>query len=241
VPQAPIADYYPAVIDGAMFDRVQVLIKSRTSTVRSAHIASIVAGLARCPKCGATMTRVMKGSSSRAGIPKLVCAKAKAGAGCDYHGVRLPAVEKALLDAASTLGNPPAPDEDLTDSIKGVSGAISEVEATIEALADQIERKSSVTLSKRLAARESQVEKMRKDLQALEQRAADSSSAVVKHRAARLRDCLRRLKQRPGEIAAANSALRECVESVTVDYPTGQLILKWRHGVTSTLLYSWPE
>jgi chromosome segregation ATPase len=166
-----------------------------------------------------------------------VCTKAKAGAGCDYRSVKLAEVERALIGAAATLGDPPAPDEDLTDSIRGVSGAIAELEAYIEALADQIERKSSVTLSKRLAARESQIEKMRADLQALEQRAADSSSAVVKHRAARLRDYLRRLKQHPGEIAAANSALRECVESAIIDYPTGQLILKWRHGVTSTLVY----
>jgi|HubBroStandDraft_1064217.scaffolds.fasta_scaffold79565_1 DNA invertase Pin-like site-specific DNA recombinase len=240
-PQAPINEYYPRVIDDETFQRVQTLIKARTGTVRSAHAASIVAGLAKCPKCGATMTRVSKGSRKKAGPPKLVCAKAKAGAGCEYHGVRQAAVEKALLDAAATLGNPPAPDEDLTDSIKGVSGSIAELEAYIEALTDQIERKPSAALSKRLAAREAQIEKMRADLKALEQRAADSSSAVVMHRAARLRDCLRRLKQHPGEIAAANSALRECIESVTVSYPTGQLILKWRHGVTSTLMYSWPE
>lgn len=237
VPQSPIADYYPAVISAEVFERVQTLIKARTGTVRSAHAASIVAGLARCPKCGATMTRVSKGSGAKAGPPKLVCVRAKAGAGCDYHGVRLPAVEKVLLDAAATLGDPPAPDEDLTDSIKGVAGSIAELEAYIEALADQIERSPSAALSRRLAAREAQLEKTRADLKALEQRAADSASNVVKHRAARLRDCLLRLKRHPGEIAAANSALRECVEHVTVDYPTGQLILKWRHGVTSTLVY----
>lgn len=241
VPQAPIANYYPAVIDGITFERAQRLIKARTSTVRSSGVASIVAGIARCPKCGSTMTRVFKGSGPKGGLPKLICTRAKAGAGCEYHSVRLPAVEKALLDAAATLGNPPAPDEDLTDSIKGVSGSIAEMEGYIEALADQIERQPSAALSKRLAARESQVEKMRVDLKALEQRAVDTSSAVVKHRATRLRDCLRRLKAHPDEIAAANSALRECVEHVTVDYPTGQLILKWRHGVTSSILYTWPE
>jgi DNA invertase Pin-like site-specific DNA recombinase len=240
-PQTPIPDYYPRVIDDDTFERVQTLVAARKGTVRSAHAASIVAGLARCPKCGATMTRVSKGSQKKASKPKLVCVRAKAGAGCQYHGVPLSTVEKALLDAAATLGDPPAPDEDLTDSIRGVSGSIAELEAHIEALADLIEDKPSVTLTKRLAARESQVETMRADLKALEQRAADSSSAVVKHRAARLRDCLRRLKQHPDGVAAANSALRECVESVTVDYPAGQLILKWRHGVTSTILYAWPR
>ena len=241
VPQTPIANYYPSAISQEIFERVQTLITARAGAVRSTRAASIVAGLAKCSKCGSTMTRIFKGAGPKRGLPKLVCTKYKAGAGCDPHRVLLPAVEKALIDAAVTLGNPPAPDEDLTDSIKGVSGSIAELEGYIEALADQIERKPSVTLSKRLAARESEIEKMRADLKALEQRAADSSSNVVKHRAARLRDCLRRLKAHPDEIAAVNSALRECVESVTVNYPTGQLILKWRHGVTSTLLYSWPE
>jgi DNA invertase Pin-like site-specific DNA recombinase len=240
--QAPVEGYLPRVIDDETFERVQRLMKDRRGTVRRpAKVASILAGLARCPKCGSTMTRVMKGSDARAGVPKLVCAKAKAGAGCEYRSVKLPEVERALIDAAATLGNPPAPDEDLTDSIRGVSGAIAETEAYIETLADQIERKPSAALSKRLAAREGQLEKTRADLKALEQLAADSSSNVVRHRAARLRDCLRRLKARPDEIAAANSALRECVEHVIIDYPTGQLILKWRHGVTSTMLYSWPE
>lgn len=245
VPQAPITNYYPAAIDAAVFERVQTLLTARKSTVRRASISSLLAGLARCPKCGATMTRVTKGSSDRAGVPKLVCAKAKAGAGCDYYGVPQAVVEAALVGAASTLGDPPAPDEDLADSIRGVAGSIAETEAYIEALADQIERKPSAALAKRLGARESQIEKMRADLKALEQRAADSSSTVVKHRAARLRDCLRRLQKHPNEVAAANSALRECVESVTISYPTekipvGQLILRWRHGVTSSIIYTWP-
>jgi DNA invertase Pin-like site-specific DNA recombinase len=236
-PQTPIEDYYPRVIDDETFQRVQTLITARRSTVRSAAVASITAGLARCPKCGGSMTRVFKGPMPRAGMAKLVCAKAKAGAGCKYTLVRLPDIERALVNSAAQLGNPPAPDEDLTDSIRGVSGAIAEVEAYIESLADQIERKPSAALSKRLSAREAQLEKTRADLKALEQRAADSSSNVVRHRAARLASTLHRLKQHPGEIAVANSALRECVEHVTVDYPTGQLILKWRHGVTSTLVY----
>ena len=235
--QPAIEEYYPRVVDDETFQRVQTLIEARRSTVRSKSIASIVAGLAQCPKCGGTMTRVFKGSGPKAGIPKLVCAKAKAGAGCKYHLVKLPGIEQSLIDNAETLRDPPLGDEDLSDSIKGVSGFITELEAYIEALTDQIERKPSAALSKRLAAREAQLEKTRADLKALEQRAADSSSNVVKHRAARLRDCLRRLKQHPGEIAAANSALRECVEHVTVDYPNGQLILQWRHAVTSTLVY----
>ena len=99
-----------------------------------------------------------------------------------------------------------------------MSGSIAELEAYIEALADQIERKPSAALSKRLAARETQLEKTRADLKDWSSAPRTHRLNVVKHRAARLRDCLRRLKAHPDEIAAANSALRECVEHVTVDY-----------------------
>jgi recombinase-like zinc beta ribbon protein/recombinase len=240
VPQESIADYYPRVIDDETFQRVQTLIGARKNTVRSGRVASIVAGLARCPKCGSTMTRVMKGTPKKGGIPKLVCTKAKAGAGCVYHGVRLPELERVLIENATTLGNPPAADNNLANTINGVSDALIELELHIESLVDVIERAPSAALSKRLAARETEAEKMRVDLKALQQQAADSESRVVNHRAKRLRECLSRLRAAPSEIAAANAALRECVESITVSYPTGQLLVKWRHGVSSSILFGWP-
>jgi DNA invertase Pin-like site-specific DNA recombinase len=239
-PQTSVAGYYPRVIDEETFTRVQLMIGARTKTVRSGHVASIVAGLAKCPKCGSTMTRVMKGTGKRAGPPKLVCTKAKAGAGCKYHGVRLPELERVLIENADRLGNPPVADNNLTDSIEGITDGLIELELHIESLVDAIERAPSAALSKRLAAREVEADKMRAHLSALQLLAADSESRVVKHRAQRLRECLKRLKKAPDQIAAANAALRECVESIIVSYPTGQLLLNWRHGASSSLLFAWP-
>ncbi|HZO21696.1 MAG TPA: recombinase family protein, partial [Steroidobacteraceae bacterium] len=101
VPQPPIPGYYPRVVDDETFERAQTLLTARAHTVRQTNVRNLVGGLARCPKCGATMTRVTKGSKpSKAGHPKLVCVTAKAGAGCKYHAVVAPDVERALVDSA---------------------------------------------------------------------------------------------------------------------------------------------
>lgn len=240
VPQQPVADYYPRVIDDETFQRVQTLIGARRATVRGSRVASLVAGLAKCPSCGSTMTRVTKGNPKKAGPPKLVCTRAKAGAGCKYLAVRLADVERAIIGHAAELGNPPAADADLDANLAGLSGEVSELEAEIEAIVDSIERSPSPALSKRLAKRESELERVRVAYADLQRRAADSESRVVRHRSTRLRDALKQLAKDPHQLASANAALRECVDSIVVQHATGQLILHWRHGVTSSLLYTWP-
>jgi DNA invertase Pin-like site-specific DNA recombinase len=235
VPQEPIAGYYPRVIDDVTFERVQTLIKARTKTVRTGKIASIVAGLARCPMCGSTMTRVMKGTPKKRGIPKLVCTKAKAGAGCKYHAVALPDVEQAFADSVSHFRNPPLAEADLAAEIDGADNVLYEVQKEIKELVRAIKIRASDTLSKELAECEAHAARVKAVLEVLRERAAETESRVVALRAKRLADAVADLK--PDTFAAANAALRECLESVTVDYPEGVLRLSWRHGPKTELRF----
>jgi DNA invertase Pin-like site-specific DNA recombinase len=239
-PQPAIENYFERVIDDETFDRVQNMCRVRRHTVRSGHVASIVAGLAKCPKCGSTMLRVVKGRQPKAGAPKLVCVKAKAGAGCTYHAIRLPELERVLIDNAAKLGNPPVADDNLAEQIKGADAECDGLQEAIDSLVMAIEHSPSQALSKQLAKREAELTVMREQLKALQLRAADAESRVVKHRAQRLSECLTRLKTHPDEIAQVNAALRECVDSIVVSYPTGELLLNWRHGVSTSLLFAWP-
>lgn len=165
---------------------------------------------------------------SRAGAPKLVCTKAKAGAGCTYHAVKLPDVERAFTENVAQLRRPPIAESALAEEIDATDEELYRVSKQIEALVSAIERTPSVALSKRLAEREAQAAAVRAELSQLRAHAAESESRVVALRARRLADAVVGLK--PETLAAANAALRECVESVTVDYPEGILRLNWRHG-----------
>lgn len=42
-------------------------------------------------------------------------------------------------------------------------------------------------------------------------------------------------------LKAANAALRERVNEVVINYPTGQLDLHWRHGAVASYPFQWPE
>src|SRR5579871_4673615 len=107
-PLAPVEGYYPPVIARDQFDRVQSMrVGSKAARGGRAKLSNVLAGLARCPNCGGTMTRVNKGGNSKSGKPHLVCVKAKTGVGkdtgCSYRPVLQEEVEAALRSNAETI------------------------------------------------------------------------------------------------------------------------------------------
>lgn len=228
VPQEPIAGYFPQIIDEETFQRAQTLVKARTNPARKGRIASLLAGLARCPRCGATMTRVTKGHH---GAPTLVCVTAKVGAGCKFHSVRLPDIEQAFAENVAHFRTPPLAEADLAAEVDGVENELYEVRKEIRELVRAIKIRASETLSKELAEREAHAEKVKADLEALRERAAATESRIVALRAKRMADAI------GGPIETANASMREALESVTVAYDEGLLKLKWRHGPTTEIRY----
>lgn len=105
-PQTPLPGYYPAVIDVETFARAKAMRSAKRSPAQSAgsrKVSHLLAGLARCPRCRSSMLRVNKGSSPKGGYPYLVCSRAKAGAGCEYRGVRIDRVEPHIIKAHERL------------------------------------------------------------------------------------------------------------------------------------------
>lgn len=94
----PIDGYYPSVVPEEAFADVQALASARQTPGRGKHgktpTLNILSGLAVCPQCGNTMTRVQKGPRSR---PSLVCVSAKSGAGCSYKSVPYEPLEAVLV------------------------------------------------------------------------------------------------------------------------------------------------
>lgn len=245
VTEDPIAGAFPPIISEADWLAVRSLKDGHAPAVRGrgakAPLSNMLAGLARCPVCASAMTRVSKGSTAKVGRPKLVCTKAKAGAGCVYHGVPVQIVHDALSRNAGWI----------VDSIPA-GGAEAELDAqalrlqnnidgTVEHmadLADALEASPSKAGAVRLARLEAELGTLQAELEAVEERRAVVDGGLVRARAARLYSLL--ADYDGGPLEPINAAMRILFESVTVEYRRGTLIFAWRHGGTSPLPYSLP-
>lgn len=108
----PIKGYYPSIIPAEKFATLQArLVDKRAPYAREKFgqtITNPLAGIAKCGLCGSSMTQVVKGRRSK---PVLVCSKAKVGAGCEYHSIRVSDVWAALSDPLLTAEAPIGSDE----------------------------------------------------------------------------------------------------------------------------------
>jgi DNA invertase Pin-like site-specific DNA recombinase len=243
VPQAAVVGYYPAVVDGETFERAQALLTKGRPRGRHATktLRNPLATLARCPLCGGSMTRVIKGTSKKSQRPFYVCAKAKAGAGCAYHTVRADAIEAALLHRAHELiAGCPHPDATIQSELDSVEHELMEIDFDISNLVDTLTQAPSVAVSKRLAALEAQAIPLRVKRDALLSKAAQTDTKLIKRRVERLKIAL---TAKPFDVANANTALRECFEYVTINYQrdreVGTLAFGWRHDGETELNFEW--
>lgn len=243
-PVETVTGYYPAVVDDDTWTRTRAFLGSKSQVVaargRNADgaVRNILAGLARCPICDSTMTRVNKGPGG--GRPRLVCTLAKGGGDCIYHGVHLDTVEDAIWRRGHELvANAPAS----TGSEAAALRALSEVEAEIEAIVaerrsldegparrGQAERRIAADLIRRQQAFEDQLEELRAEV-------AAASTGLVRGRLERLEEALAAGPQEDRK--AANLALREALRWVVVDYGRGTLVASWRHGGETEFVYDY--
>lgn len=246
--QSPIPKYFPAVVEKSLYRRVRSLSTDAVSPLRgrhavSGHIQNVLGGLAKCPKCGSTMTRVTKGSRKKAGKPYLVCSKAKAGAGCDYHAVKLDAVEDALQRNAGWLANQcPTPGKEGA----GLDARIETKALEVEQLGEEIER---LIQTVRLEGGSTEIAKTIRELEADRERAERERNQLLDRRATvfpafldkRIQALEEALEAEPFDSAKANLLLREFFSSATVDYQTGYIELEWKQGGETSVLFMWPD
>jgi len=245
-PLDPIENYYPAIVDPETFRTVQAIANTK-SPKRGRHAAhavqSILAGLARCPICGGTMTRKSHGKKKgKYGNPYLVCNRAKTGAGCVYHSVVLSEVERCLVERADQLRETmPAPAQregEIDDELDALEMAIAGAEESIDALLDQLTHAPSPSIRERIRSLENGVDlnKSRKDT-LLAARAQATAPMLGK----RVDNLVASLGAKSLDIQGANHQLRQLVEAVEVDWRWGKVVLHWHHGGTSELQYGWPH
>ena len=254
-PVSEVRDYYPAVVQPDAWARVQSLIGARDGVAglarRGRHSGSAVrhllAGLARCPHCEGTMTRVSKGPGG--GRAYLVCAKAKRKAGCVYRGVPVAEVDAAILDhrVQIELDAPPSGDAEARlqaalDDLETELGAIIEERSELDAA-----RRRPGALSRAQRERTAELYALQTGLEERRREAetalAAAASPVLSARLRRLSDALEDAAKAGlplDDVTTANASLRETFTAVVVDYMAGELRLHWRHGGESVCPYGSP-
>ena len=247
VPLAAVEGYFPAIVSDEAFAAVEALSMHTASPARGRHAAkpvqNILGGIARCPSCAGTMTRVSKGGSTKSGKPYLVCAAAKAGAGCTYKAVSLTDVETALvLQRERLIGEIPAPVNDggdLRDELASLEAALAHDAEDIRNLAAAIARGPSVALRKALDDAEADHESVKRKRDDIQRRIAATQTPMLRHRFKMLNEAL---SAEPLDVGAANLALRAALSRVVVNYAdrVNQLEMHWLHGGVSTLVYGSP-
>lgn len=238
VPLEPILNYFPAVIDVETFTEVQAVAKGRNPKTKSAHgVRSVLAGLARCPICDGTMTRITKGSAKKAGHPYLICASAKQGGGCKYKAVRLAPLEQAIIDNFEQIAaDPPYTDQDHQKEYEDLQTLTFYLSDEIEATVKAISQKRLTSLLNELESLENQLEQAQKRMKELRETSATNSFAMVLNRASRLKQAL---EDTPEDIAQINQYLRAIFSKVVIDYENEAMHFYWQQGGTSMTSYSW--
>ena len=238
--QAPVEDYFPSIVDPDLYQAVSAL-REAPNPRRGRHAAlplrNILAGLARCTRCGGSMIRVAKGNARRAGRPHLVCTRAKAGAGCEYRSVRLDLIEAAIVNSSAWLvTQAPIADGDwFWDEAGKLGRQMEAVDVQIDRLASAIASEpESKAVMATLRDRERSKDELQASLNRLIERYQGYSPIIVERRLAELQVAL---AKDPFDIPAANLALRSLAERVVVDLDREVLRFEWRWVTASELPY----
>lgn len=250
VPLDPVEGYYPAVVPEETFREAHALREVRKAPQRGRHahtpITNLLAGLAECPKCGSTMTRVNKGKRSK---PTLVCARAKTGAGCEYHSVPYAKVEDALVRALPPrlrdLEGATGADSTLDDEIAGAEELVDQLREEVRNLLDNLSHGHSPMIAQEAREKEQRLDAALEGLRSRQERREAATGLTVQ---ARVEKALGALERSPEalDVATANQCLRSLFSKAVIKYDIGHLEMEWTHGGHLRVPYShnftkWPE
>jgi DNA invertase Pin-like site-specific DNA recombinase len=240
-----IEGYYPRVIDDETFARVRAVRDNTAGVTRTkgkTPAKNLLAGLSLCPTCGGSMIRVNKGSNGKAGKPYLVCAKAKVGAGCMYKAVGLENVEWAIRHPSSYA--------ELSEALLSERGAatlkkeVKSLDAATLALTEELEHVTdAIAKQGDSPALRRKLRELQAELEETEEKLKDKRVQLFTQTHAMRRARIEELKGllEGADVAKANLALRELLQSVVINYKTGHLECTSKAGTRIDLMYQWVE
>lgn len=232
-PAGPLVEgYYPAVVSIEDFAQLQArLADKRAPYVRTGQtITNPLAGLARCGLCGSSMTQVNKGRGSR---PRLVCSRAKVGAGCEYHSIHVEEVWHALRNPRLTAEAPYGTEKSQAEWDRLEAERIGQSDYVTNLVRAIAEGGPSIALRAQLTEAERLLADINRRSRALSERMAGETPNSVQRRLAALQAALEEPDIAPTEL---NARLRESLSSVIIDPANpakmlaASITFKWLHG-----------
>jgi DNA invertase Pin-like site-specific DNA recombinase len=227
IPQAPIENYFPTVVERELYERVTARLKSTAARGRNAGAApkSIFAGLMKCGHCGATVTRVNKGEHVY-----LLCTKAHAKAGCRYQTVRYADTEERFCEYADWLIDHAPRGRDTSE----IEQQIEYWENTVFACEDEAKDLAELAREERSAgARRAWQEAEKNHARAQEQlkkHIADRDRLTSKTVTRKLEAIRTALTRKPLDVVEANRVLREAINKVVMNPEDAVLWVFWHHA-----------
>lgn len=241
VPEAPIPGYFPAIVSDELWADVQALraVSKPRGVSTGVPVKNPLAGVGKCGYCGATVTRVQKGSRSK---PSLVCTAAKQGR-CTgpYTSVKVEAIETAL-ERGAQYAVATAPLGEGTETLEAELQALTEALDGSQDLAVSlaVEVATAATPAKRQALRDAEatVAGLKADIEALEAKIVQNARATVRGRMAGLERVFWREEGRgPATAKEVSEALQRACEAVVINWEGKALLLRWRQGGESRIVW----
>jgi Resolvase, N terminal domain/Recombinase/Recombinase zinc beta ribbon domain len=229
VPLDPVENYFPAIMERDLFERVASRARAIAPRGRNAAVEpkSIFAGLLRCARCGGTVTRMSKGDDN----VYLICSRANRRLiGCKYQAVRYDDAERALVENATVImQEAPRGQEtaEIEQKIANLDIVVSELADEARELVDELIREKSDAKRTELREKERELEEAREDLRSLRTRRDTLASPYVTRRLQALEQALTR---KPLSVVEVNKALKEAVNRIVINPETAELVLHWHHA-----------
>lgn len=236
VPQEPIPNYYPAIVDRDLYEQVRALRFGSPHPLRgraaSKEVRNLFGGLLRCARCGGSVYREGKG---RARPWYLICNRAKHGAGCIYQTTHYHVVEEQFIAQAGELIASVPVGEGAEAIQTALDRATESFRVTEELIADlnrDLKASYSPALSLKLREALRERDSLEEERQALQRQLTTISGAFLDKRLTELQQVL---TTEPLDRARGNALLRVLAKAVLLDLDAGNLTVQWRAGGESVV------
>jgi DNA invertase Pin-like site-specific DNA recombinase len=236
VPQVEdsVPDYYPRCVPEEIAAEVRALREGKAAR-RGRHtkreLVNPLAGLAKCPACGSTVTLINKS----AGLRYYKCVNWRQ---CGGKAVPFRIVELALgMQGTRLADEAPRDDGDATAALARAlrmnDDATNNITTSIEGLLEDLDRTRDAAarqaLVKRIADRERALADLQRDERRLRDQLAGAVTGAVAARLEKLREAMSGT-----DVEAANVAMRAAFASVTIDRHRNRIGFAWRHAPGET-------